>query len=139
MKWFLAHVLAGHVGERELPTETLQPFGDERPTMTGRSRERGRQDRSTSGPIETVFGAAFGPFGATVRSVLEANRVAFSVAFGPGVSRTDDEAADGLDGATTIEIEDTDDERDNEAEDANGGSDPGSETGSGSDAGNASE
>lgn len=107
--------------------------------MTERGSGRETENRSTSGPIETVFGAAFGPFGATVRTVFDANRVALSVAFGPGVSRPDDETADGLDGATTIEIEDTGDERENEAKKASGDADSGSETESESDAGDASE
>ncbi|QLD88729.1 hypothetical protein HWV07_06635 [Natronomonas salina] len=110
--------------------------------MTERSRERDEEPRSEREPIETVFGAAFGPFGATVRSVFGANRVAFSLAFGPGVSRPDDdddETTDGLDGATTIEIEDTGDEGENEAENASGGTNPESASGSESDAGDASE
>ena len=89
--------------------------------------------------METVFGAAFGPFGATVRSVLDANRVAFSVTFGPGVSRTGDETADGLDGATTIEIEDAGDGSENQGKNASGDTDSQRESDSGSDADDGSE
>ena len=144
MKWLLALVLAGLVQKRVISTEKLQPIGEKPADMTERSRERDDERRSETGPMETgpmetVFGAAFGPFGATVRSVFDANRVGFSLAFGPGVSRPDDdEEADGLDGATTIEIEDTGDEGENEAENASG-ADPESASGSESDAGDASE
>lgn len=70
-----------------------------------REREREREDRRTTGPFGTMFGATFGPLGAAVGSVVDANRVAFTFAFGTGVPRTTDD--DGLEDAATIEIEDT--------------------------------
>jgi hypothetical protein len=83
--------------------------------MTDRNaeRERERADSGTTGPVGTMFGAAFGPFGAAVGSVVDANRVAFTFSFGTGVpgssGRSED---DGLRDAATIEIEGTGQDQD---------------------------
>ena len=73
----------------------------------GRDRDR---DRRTTGPFGTMFGATFGPFGAAVGSVVDANRMAFTFSFGTGVPGATRRGDEDLEDAATIEIEDTGEE-----------------------------
>lgn len=59
--------------------------------------------RGSRGPVGTVLGWTFGPFGAAVGSVVDENRFAFKLSIGAGGDRgrTDDR-----DRGTTIEIDD---------------------------------
>lgn len=67
-------------------------------------------------PIGTMIGASLGPLGAAVGTVVDENRLA--VTFSIGTNADDD---DGMDDATTIEIEDSDEEKtDAETEEAAG-------------------
>ncbi|MEF8807128.1 hypothetical protein [Natronomonas sp.] len=67
-----------------------------------------------SGPIGTMIGASLGPLGAAVGTVVDENR--FALKFSIGTNADDD---DGMDDATTIEIEDSDEEKaDAEGEEA---------------------
>lgn len=73
--------------------------------MSERSREREAHEnrRTTIGPFGTMLRWSFGPFGAAVGSAVDANRVAFTFAFGTGIS---DGGGDGSDGnGVPVEIE----------------------------------
>ena len=70
--------------------------------MDGERSERDGE-RTESDPVGTMLGLSFGPFGAAVGSVVDRDRFAFKFAFGTGADRDREE---GLDGATTVEIED---------------------------------
>ena len=70
--------------------------------MDGERSER-EGERTASDPVGTMLGLSFGPFGAALGGVVDRDRFAFKVAFGTGAER---DREDGLDGATTVEIED---------------------------------
>lgn len=73
--------------------------------MSDRSREREAHEnrRTTTGPFGTMLRWSFGPFGAAVGSAVDANRAAFTFAFGTGIS---DDGGDGSDGdGAPVEIE----------------------------------
>jgi hypothetical protein len=64
------------------------------------------EERSTDGPVGAMLGAAFGPFGAAVGSVVDANRIAFSVRIGTGADDSGSGCA--LDDAATVDVEEPD-------------------------------
>jgi hypothetical protein len=62
--------------------------------------DRNRNREESAGPIGTMVGATLGPLGAAVGTVVNEDRFAFKLSVGTGAN--DD---DGMDDATTIEIE----------------------------------
>lgn len=88
-------------------TESFQPLPVACSRMDERSQERSGERRAerdrAGGPFGTVVGWSFGPFGAAIGGVVDANRFALKVSFG---ADRDLDGSVGTDRGTTIEIED---------------------------------
>ncbi|QLD86588.1 hypothetical protein HWV23_12905 [Natronomonas halophila] len=69
------------------------------------------QNRNKTEPVGTMLGASLGPIGAAVGAVVDEDRFAFKFSVGTGA---DD---DGMNDATTIEIEDKEADAEDETED----------------------